>query len=65
MGRIRLSASRTRYSVVFTLERDGTSLITTGNRVDLGDRMIKLGIEHPWQLIEAAEKWGVVYTYEK
>ena len=44
----------------FTLERAGELLFTTGNRVDLAEHMLRLGIDNPLQLVDAAERWGEV-----
>ena len=61
---IRLTAAASDHGFTFTLVRDGELLFTTGNRVDLAEHMLGLGIDNPLHLIDAAERWGNVNIQE-
>jgi hypothetical protein len=61
---VRVSARTSDHGFVYTLVKAGALVFTTGNRDELAERMASLGIEHPAQLIEAAEQWGVVELRE-
>ena len=62
---IRLTALSSDHGFTFTLERDGELLFTTGNRIDLAEHMLGLGIDDPLHLIEAAARWGEVDIHEE
>ena len=62
---IRLVASPSDHGFIFTLARGSTLLLTTGNRHEAADRMLAMGIEVPDQLLDAAERWGVVEIWEE
>ncbi len=62
---IRLDASASDHGFTFTLAREGALIFTTGNRAELAERMLALGIEKPGHLIEAAEHWGAVEIREE
>ena len=62
---IRLTATASDHGFTFTLARDGALIFTTGNRVEAGQRMLAIDIDDPDQLIDAAERWGVVEIHEE
>jgi hypothetical protein len=47
------------------LVKAGALVLTTGDRDALADRMLELGVEEPGQLLEAAERWGLVEIREE
>ncbi len=62
---IRLTALASDHGFTFTLEQNGELLFTTGNRADLAEHMLGLGIDDPLELIGTAERWGVVDIREE
>ncbi len=62
---IRLDASASDHGFTFTLAREGALIFTTGNRPEAADRMLALDIKEPDQLLNAAERWGVVEIHDE
>ena len=62
---IRLTGIVSDRGFIYTLAHDGVLVLTTGSREEAEGQMVQLGIEHPLQLIEAAEHWSVVEIREE
>jgi hypothetical protein len=62
---IRLTASASDHGFTFTLAREGTLVLTTGNRAEVATRLLALELSDPEPLIDAAEHWGIVEIREE
>ncbi len=60
----RLTAEFAGEHFTFKLFRDGAELFETIDPVDAAEWMLRLGIENPLYLIDAARQWGVVEIRE-
>ena len=56
----RLTAEFAGENFTLKLFSDGAELFTTIDPVEAAEWMLRLGIENPLHLIDAARQWGVV-----
>ncbi len=61
----RLTAKASDHGFVYTLAKSGTLVVTTRDRNGVAGEMQRLGISQPAQLIDAAERWGLVEIREE
>jgi hypothetical protein len=61
---LRLTATFDEDRFLYRLERNGVEVLTGTDPVELAEHMLKLGVETPLHLMEAAQTWGVVEIRE-
>jgi hypothetical protein len=61
---LRLTATFDDNRFFYRLERNGAEVLSGTDPVELAEHMLKLGVENPLHLIEAAQTWGVVEIRE-